>query len=108
MLTQACLSLALLVVTPTWSQALPTATANPEIPGDEYRMPIPPMASGQAFPTTTLSEERSNYLDAGLSFQSSYYDNLLAGNGTQPITDVAYSIQPSIGFDRLTPRLHQT
>jgi hypothetical protein len=108
MLTQACLSLALLVATPAWSQALPTATVGPDIPDDEYRMPIPHMASGEAFPTKTLSETRSNYLDAGLTFQPAYYDNLLAGEGTQPITDVGYSIKPSIEFDQLTSRLHQT
>ena len=107
MLLRACLSLALLVAIPAWSQALPTATAGPEIPEDEYRMPIPPIASGEAFPTTTLSETRSNYLDAGLTFQPAYYDNLLAGTGTQPITDVGYSITPSIEFDQLTSRLHQ-
>ena len=108
MLTRACLTtIALLVTMPAWSQALPTAAAGPDI-SDEYRMPIPPMASGQAFPTTTLSETRSNYLDGGLTFQPAYNDNLLPGNGTQPIGDMSYSIRPIIELDRLTPRLHQT
>jgi hypothetical protein len=71
-------------------------------------MPIPPIASGKAFPTKTLSETRSNYLDANLTFQPAYYDNLLPGEGTQPITDVGYSIKPSIQFDQSTSRLHQT
>ncbi len=108
MLTRACLTtIALLMTMPAWTQALPTATAGTEIP-DEYRMPIPPMASGQAFPTTSLSESRSNYLDSGLSFQPSYDDNLLPDNGTHTIGDMAYSIRPMIELDRLTPRLHQT
>jgi tetratricopeptide (TPR) repeat protein len=108
MLAQTCLSLALLAAMPVWSQALPTATPGPDIPQDEYRMPIPPMVSGQAFPTSTLSETRSNYLDAGLSFQPTYYDNLLSGYGAQPISDMGYSIRPMVELDRLTPRLHQT
>ena len=108
MLTRACLRLALLVAIPAWSQALPTATAGPGVLDDEYRMPIPPMVSGQAFPTTTRSEARSNYMDAGLTFQPAYYDNLLAGYGAQPIGDMAYSIRPMIEYNQLTPRLHQT
>jgi hypothetical protein len=107
MLTRVCLTtIALLVTMPAWSQALPTATTGTGIP-DEYRMPIPPMASGQAFPTTPLSETRSNYLDGGLSFQPAYYDNLLPGNGAHPTSDMSYSIRPTIELDRLTPRLHQ-
>jgi hypothetical protein len=42
-----------------------------------------------------------------LTARPAYYDNLLPGYGAQPISDVAYSIRPSIEFDRLTPRLHQ-
>ena len=104
MLTRACLSLALLVATPAWSQALPTATAGP----DDSGMPMSPMVSGRAFPTTTLSEARSNYLDGEFTFRTAYYDNLFANSGSQPISDVAYSISPSIKFDKSTPRLHQT
>jgi len=105
---RACLSLALLVVIPVWSQVVPAATGSTEILDDAYRMPIPPLVSGKAFPTTTLSEERSNYLNAGLAFEPAYYDNLLVGYGTQPTSDMAYSIRPSIALDQLTSRLHQT
>jgi hypothetical protein len=66
------------------------------------------MVSGQNLPTTTLSEARSNYLDFGFTFRTAYYDNLLVDSGSQPISDVAYSISPSIEFDTSTPRLHQT
>jgi hypothetical protein len=66
------------------------------------------MVSGQNLPTTTLSEARSNYLNFGFTFRTAYYDNLLATFGSQPISDVAYSINPSIEFDKSTPRLRQT
>lgn len=103
MLTHACLSLALLVAIPAWSQALPTATG-----GSDSGAPISPMVSGQNLPSTTRSEARSNYLDCELMLRTSYYDNLLASFGSQPISDVAYSISPSIEFDKSTPRWHQT
>lgn len=103
MLNHACLSLALLVAIPAWSQALPTATA-----GADSSAPISPMVSGQNLPTTTLAEARSNYLNCGFTFRTAYYDNLLANYGSQPISDVGYSISPSIEFDKSTPRLHLT
>ena len=108
MLTRACLSLALLVAIPAWSQVAPAASGGNEIPDDDSRMPMPPMVSGQVFPTTTRSETRSNYLDARLAFEPAYYDNLLPDYGGSPIRDVGYSIRPSIELDKLTPRLHQT
>ncbi len=108
MLARACLTtIALLMTAPAWSQAAPAATAGAYIP-DEYRMPVPPMAGAQPFPTSSLSEARSNYLNGGLSFEPAYDDNLLPGNGAHPIGDVAYSVRPTVGFDKLTSRLHQT
>jgi hypothetical protein len=103
MLNRACLSFAMFLAIPAWSQALPTATA-----GSDSSAPISPMVSGQNLPTTTLSEARSNYLNCGLTFRTAYYNNLLANSGSQPISDVAYSINPSIELDKSTPRLHQT
>jgi len=108
MLTRACLSLSLLVALPAWSQVVPAATGSTDIQDDVYRMPIPPMVSGQAFPATTLSETRSNYLDAGLTLQPAYDDNLAPNYGGHPISDMGYSISPAIELDQLTPRLHQT
>jgi hypothetical protein len=108
MLTRACLSFALLVAIPAWSQVAPAASGGNEIPDDDSRMPMPPMVSGQVFPTTTRSETRSDYLDARLAFEPEYYDNLLPGYGGTPISDFGYSIRPSIELDKLTPRLHQT
>lgn len=108
MLTRACLCLVLLVAIPACSQVAPAATGGNDVPDDDSRMPMPPMVSGQAFPTSTRSETRSDYLDARLAFEPEYYDNLLPGYGDTPINDVGYSIRPSIQLDQLTPRLHQT
>lgn len=70
------------------------------------RMTTPPAVSGQAYPIVLTSQERSNYLSGGLSFTSAYSDNALgAVNGT-PVSDVSYSIAPTIALDESTTRLH--
>jgi hypothetical protein len=108
MLIRLCLSVALAVAIPAFCQVEPAATAPADVPNDEYKMPIPPMVSAQAFPTTTGAEEQANFLDAGLTFESAYDDNLLPSYGTQPISSMAYSFKPSFAFDKLTSHLHQT
>jgi hypothetical protein len=70
-------------------------------------MQTPPPVSGEPFPTVTASEERSNYLDPGLTVEASYNDNLLPDYATNQISTMGYSIRPSIEFDKATPRLHQ-
>jgi hypothetical protein len=108
MFNRLCVSLALLIAVPGWSQVVPAATGPAENPDDEYRMQMPAMVSGKAFPTTTGLDEKSNYLNAGLTFEPSYDDNLLPSFGATPVSGMAYSINPSFEFDQLTPRLHQT
>ena len=106
MLLRACLSFGLLVALPAWSQVAPAATGGTEIP-DDYRMQTPPMVNCQAFPTMTLSETKSNYLDGRMAFQTAYYDNLIPNIGDHSISDVGYTISPAIELDTLTSRLHQ-
>ena len=77
---------------------------NVEITDD--RMTTPPAVSGQAYPIALSTQERSNYLSGGLSFTSAYSDNVLgAVNGT-PVSDVSYSIAPTIALDETTSRMH--
>jgi hypothetical protein len=75
---------------------------------DGSQMQTPPPVSGEPFPTVTGAEARSNYLDPGLAVEASYNDNLLPGYVTNPISTMGYSINPSLEFDKVTPRLHQT
>lgn len=105
MLTRAFVSLALLAALPAWSQVMPSATGG--TPADESQMQTPPSVSGEPFPTGTGSETRSNYLDAGLSLDTSYYDNQLPGEGDHPISDMGYSVNTRVGLDKATYRLHQ-
>ena len=104
MLTRACLSLSLLLALPAWSQVVPTASGGT----DSTQMQTPPPVSGEPFPTITGAEARSNYLNPGLAVETSYNDNLMPGYGANPISTMGYSINPSLEFDKVTPRLHQT
>ena len=105
MLIRACLSLALLVALPAWSQVEPAATGG--APADTTQMRTPPPVSGEPFPSVTGAEARSDYLNLGLSEETSYYDNLQPGYGAYQISTMGYSVHPSIGFNKVTPRLHQ-
>jgi hypothetical protein len=69
-------------------------------------MVVPPPVSNEAYPTEGTAQTRSNYLRAGFTFNTAYSDNVLAGFSTSPVSDVSYSIWPSIALDETTPRLH--
>jgi hypothetical protein len=85
---------------PLWCQDnAPAATA-----GDDSQMATPPPVSGASYPSTYASAERSNYLHAGLSFNTQYTDNLLGG--TNKVSDISYNVWPTIGLDESTGRLH--
>jgi len=72
------------------------------------RMLTPPPVSGQSYPVTTVSQERSNYLRGGVTFSSAYSDNVLgnAGPNSAPVSDVSYSVWPTIALDETTTRMH--
>ena len=69
-------------------------------------MLTPPPVSGQSFPTSFTSEERSNYLRGGMAFTSAYTDNAVGSVNGHPVSDVSYSVAPFIALDETTPRLH--
>jgi len=106
MLTRICLSLALLVAMPAWSQVDTNATESTTNPADEARMLTPPPVNGETYPTTVGSETRSNYLRAGLTFNTAYSDNVVGGVSGNPVSDISYSIWPTIALDQTTSRLH--
>jgi hypothetical protein len=71
-------------------------------------MRTPPPVSGEAYPTETGSEARSNYLRAGLTVDTAYDDNVLAGSNANPIRDLTYTVGTALSLDQSTPRLHET
>ncbi|MFY9673479.1 MAG: hypothetical protein WAK13_03460 [Terriglobales bacterium] len=103
MLIRACLTLALLSAVPLWAQT-EAGGSEPASPLIDETMLTPPPVSGQSYPTALGSEERSNYLRYGVSFNSAYSDNALGG--ATPVSDVSYTILPTIALDETTPTLH--
>jgi hypothetical protein len=92
-----------------WSQVNSTPTPGTDeavnTNTDDARMLTPPPVSGQAYPTSPESQERSNYLRAGVTFNPAYSDNTLGGLSSKPVSDVNYSVWPTIELDQTTPRL---
>jgi hypothetical protein len=111
------LGLLLLATAPVWSQenqpsvpvpavSAPLISLSANDDNGTDRMLTPPPVSGQAYPVSFASEERSNYLRGGVTFSTAYSDNVLAGNATNPVSDVSYSVWPTIALDETTPRMH--
>jgi hypothetical protein len=100
------LILALLATAPGWSQATGT-DEQPDTPVANDGMMTPPPVSGQAFPTVTGAETRSNYLSLGVTAGIAYDDNVEAGYSPTPESDMIYSIWPTITMDMKTPRMRE-
>jgi hypothetical protein len=69
-------------------------------------MMTPPPVSGQSYPIVLTSQERSNYLRGGLAFTSAYTDNAVGPVNGHPVSDVSYSVSPTIALDETTTRSH--
>ena len=102
---RACVIFVLLTATPVWSQ-VDTNTTEPASPICDAHMLTPPQVSGQTYPTAPTSEARSNYLRYGVAFSTAYSDNVSGGASTNPVSDVSYSIGPTIALDETTSTLH--
>ena len=97
-----------LLAAPLWSQesgASPAATGSSD---SGSRMATPPPVSGENYATGLASETRANYLRGGLAFTTAYSDNVLGGVSTNPVSDISYSIFPTISLDETRSRLHWT
>lgn len=110
LLEHICLGLLLLPAAPLWSQANNTSTPSAlDVLGPastDDQMKTPPPVSGQSYPTQVTSEERSNYLRGGLAFTTAYTDNELGSIGGRPVSDVSYSVGPTLALDETRSRLH--
>ncbi len=99
MFKRLCLSIALLLPIPAWSQV-------PFAVGGGDRMATPPPVSGEALPTGVGSEARSNYLLGGLALTTAYGNDVEGQIGAIPVSDFSYSFFPSIEIDKATSRQH--
>src|SRR5215475_14000499 len=86
------------------ASATPSSEQNFDHPED--RMEAPPPVTGQNYPMAFASEERANYLRYGVAFTSGYTDNALAGTGSHPVSDISYSVAPTVSIDESTSRMH--
>lgn len=102
------LAFALLVAVPVWSQVNDNSTTGNDATAtsDDSRMLTPPPVSGAAYASIPESQERSNYLSAGVIFNTAYSDNVLGGVTSKPVSDIDYSVWPTISLDQTTTRLH--
>jgi hypothetical protein len=97
----------MLAALPLWSQSASFGTEEPMVDSNaEDRMLTPPVVTGEAYPVSLESEEHTNTLHYGVSFTSAYSDNVLGGGAGHPVSDISYSVWPTIGFDKTTARSH--
>ena len=115
-------SLIVLTALPLWAQtdnppvqSAPTATGqnngqdqtqNQNQNQNNDTMLTPPVVSGQTYPTEPTSQERSNYLRGGMSFTGAYGNNALATTNGKPVSEMSYSVAPTLALDETTSRLH--
>lgn len=108
MLKRASLIVVLFAVIPAWSQVETTDTGNEAATNSDAgaQMLTPPPVSGESYPTAYAGAERSNYLRGGLTFNTTHTDNALFGLTSNPVSDISYSVWPTIALDKRTSRLH--
>jgi hypothetical protein len=111
------LGFTLLASLPVWSQEEKATAPVPAVSGPllalptsndsgEDRMLTPPPVSGGSYPISLSSEERANFLRGGVTFNTAYSDNVLGATSSTPVSDMSYSVWPTITLDETTSRLH--
>jgi hypothetical protein len=105
MLIRIFIGIALLAACPVWAQVGgESAATGPGGSGGVMATPAP--VSGQGYSMGFTSETRSNYLRGGLVFGSAYDDAATVGANGRPVSDVSYSVWPTISLDQTRSRLH--
>ncbi len=95
------------VVTGAPNADLPGAdSTNRDLDQTSTRMLTPPPASGGSYPISVSAEERANYLRGGVTFNTAYSDNVLAGISGAPKSSLSYSIWPTVALDETSSRMH--
>jgi len=108
MLTRVFVGIILLAALPLWAQDATSGgdEAAATGPSSEGAMLTPAPISGEGYSMGFTSETRSNYLRGGLVFSSAYNSDATTGANGQPVSDVSYSIWPTISLDQTRSRLH--
>lgn len=74
--------------------------------GSSTGMLMPAPISGEGYAMGFSSETRANYLRGGLVFSSAYDTDATIGVAGQPVSDVSYSVWPTISLDQTRSRFH--
>ncbi len=106
MVARACFGLLLLACASAWAQVDTSSTETAVDSTDEVQLHVPPPVSGQAYSSEFAGETQSNVLRGGLGFTTAYLSNVWGANSTTPVSDVTYSIWPTIALDKTTSQLH--
>jgi len=74
--------------------------------GSGAGMLTPAPVSGEGYSMGFTSETRSNYLRGGLVFSSAYDTDATTGTNGQAVSDVSYTVSPTISLDQTRSRFH--
>jgi hypothetical protein len=105
MLVRICLALSLLACVPAWCQVqIGNTEAGKTTDTDDSQLKVPPPVSVLAYSSNFEGDTSTNYLTGGIAFTTAYSSNV--AYGASPISDMTYSIFPTIGLDKTTSRMH--
>jgi len=91
------------------SSGAPSAASAPLLSSSDdssSQLLVPPPVSGSSYSLAFASQERSNYLKGGLTFQANHDDDVLTTPSGSAVADWSYSIWPSIEINQTWPRFH--
>jgi len=74
--------------------------------GSGTGMLTPAPISGEGYSMGFTSETGANYLRGGLVFSSAYDTDATTGANGQPVSDISYSVWPTISLDQTRSRFH--
>lgn len=106
MLNRTYLCAIVFAAAPLWSQVADVGAEPENTSNMEDRMITPPVVSGGSYPAAPESQERSNYLRGGVVVTTAFSDNVLGSTTGSPVSDVSYSVWPTVALDQTTSRLH--
>jgi hypothetical protein len=104
MLARICFALLLVACVPAWCQEDASKVEIGSASDQDAPMLVPPPVSVMAYSTTFKGETESNILSGGLGFTTAWSSNVAWG--TQPVSDVIYSLFPTLALDKTTYRSH--
>lgn len=104
MLARICCALLLLACIPAWCQEDASKVEIGSPSDQDAPMLVPPPVSVMAYSTALKGETESNILSGGVAFTTAWSSNVAWG--TQPVSDMIYSLFPTLALNKTTYRSH--